>query len=132
VIFAHCIFGRRSRILDILLAVPPSLVLTSHPSRESEDLNDTMISNTSDVPTLAGGFINLDMIKRPTDVASRRSKIICTLGPACWEVHQLETLIDAGMNVARFNFSHGDHEGHLAVLKRLREAATNKNRNIGE
>lgn len=91
-----------------------------------------MISNTSDVPTLAGGFIDLDMIKRPTDVQNRRSKIICTLGPACWEVSQLETLIDAGMNVARFNFSHGDHEGHLAVLKRLREAAENKNRNIGE
>ena len=91
-----------------------------------------MISNTADVPTLAGGFINLDMIKKPTDVHNRRSKIICTLGPACWEVPQLETLIDAGMNVARFNFSHGDHEGHLAVLKRLRAAAENKNRNIGE
>ncbi len=91
-----------------------------------------MISNTSEIPTLSGGFINIDMVKRPTNVKNRRSKIICTLGPACWEVEQLETLIDAGMNVARFNFSHGSHEGHLACLERLREAAANKNRNIGE
>jgi pyruvate kinase len=41
-------------------------------------------------------------------------------------VSQLEDLIDAGMSVARFNFSHGDHEGHLACLTRLREAAKNK------
>jgi hypothetical protein len=90
-----------------------------------------MISNTSDVPTLAGNYITLDMVKAPTIVKSRRSKIICTLGPACWGVEQLETLMDAGMSVARFNFSHGDHEGHKACLDRLRTAATNKNRNIG-
>jgi len=89
-----------------------------------------MISNTSDVPTLAGNYITLDMVKAPTIVKSRRSKIICTLGPACWGVEQLETLMDAGMSVARFNFSHGDHEGHKACLDRLRTAATNKNRNI--
>ena len=44
----------------------------------------------------------------------------------------LVKMLDAGMNVARFNFSHGDHEGHLAVLNRLREAAKNKNANIGK
>ncbi len=42
----------------------------------------------------------------------------------------LENLIDAGMNVARFNFSHGDHEGHAACLTRLREAASNKKANV--
>mmetsp|Transcript_26894 Transcript_26894/g.53803 ORF Transcript_26894/g.53803 Transcript_26894/m.53803 type:complete len:90 (+) Transcript_26894:149-418(+) len=81
-----------------------------------------MISNTSDVPTLAGGFVTIDTVKRGTEVSSRRTKIFCTLGPACWEVPQLEQLIDAGMNVARFNFSHGDHEGHKACLDRLRQA----------
>lgn len=90
------------------------------------------ISNTSDIPLLAGGFINLDMITKKTDVTLRRTKIICTIGPACWDVPQLETLIDAGMNVARFNFSHGDHKGHGAVLERVRTAAKNKQRNIGE
>ena len=90
-----------------------------------------MISNTSDVPTLAGGFITLDMVKRATDEKARRSKIICTLGPACWDVKNLEIMLDAGMNVARFNFSHGDHEGHGACLERLRTAAKNKNKNCG-
>jgi len=56
---------------------------------------------------------------------------VCTLGPACWEVPQLEKLIDAGLTVARFNFSHGDHEGHKACLDRLRTAAANKGANIG-
>lgn len=89
-----------------------------------------MISNTSDVPTLAGGFINISTIKKPTSLGSRHTKVVCTLGPACWKVEQLETLIDAGMNIARFNFSHGDHEGHLACLERLRAAAKNKSQNV--
>lgn len=82
-------------------------------------------------PTLAGGNIDVDLIKHPTNPEIRRTKIVCTLGPACWEVHQLEKLIDAGMSIARFNFSHGDHDGHGACLKRLRTAAQRKNRNIG-
>ena len=89
-----------------------------------------MISNTSDVPTLAGGYITLDTVKRSNDISSRRTKIFCTLGPACWEVNQLEQLIDAGMNVARFNFSHGDHAGHKACLDRLRQAAKNMNQHV--
>ncbi len=40
--------------------------------------------------------------------------------------------MDAGMNVARLNFSHGDHEAHGATLARLREVAAEKSRNIGE
>jgi pyruvate kinase len=89
------------------------------------------VSNTSDVPTLAGGFIDLPMITRKTDITMRRTKIICTIGPACWAPDQLETLIDAGMDVARFNFSHGDHKGHGGVLERVRAAARNKQRNVG-
>merc|ERR1719384_767934 len=80
-------------------------------------------------PELRGRSININKITSKTDVSNRRTKIVCTLGPACWEVDQLETLIDAGLSVARFNFSHGDHEGHGACLERLRTAAKNKNRN---
>lgn len=89
-----------------------------------------MISNTGSTPALHGGYINLDTIKRPTDVANRRTKIICTLGPACWSEEGLARLMDAGMNTARFNFSHGDHAGHGAVLERLRKVAAEKSRNI--
>lgn len=82
-------------------------------------------------PELRGGNITLEQIMAKTDTSKRRTKIVCTLGPACWGVEQLEQLIDAGLSVARFNFSHGDHEGHKACLDRLRQAAANKNKHIG-
>ena len=53
----------------------------------------------------------------------RRAKLICTLGPACDSVEGMKALIDAGMDVARFNFSHGTHEEHGQRLARLRQAS---------
>lgn len=52
----------------------------------------------------------------------RRTKIVCTIGPASESVEKLVQLIEAGMNVARLNFSHGDHEEHAARIKNIREA----------
>merc|ERR1719389_1490841 len=60
------------------------------------------------------------------DSASRKCKIICTMGPSCWDTDMLVKLIDAGMNVARLNFSHGDHEAHGATVKRIRAAAAQR------
>ena len=54
----------------------------------------------------------------------RKTKIVCTLGPASDGEGVLRNMMEAGMNVARFNFSHGDHAGHkmrLDALKALRE-----------
>lgn len=50
----------------------------------------------------------------------RRTKVICTLGPAVDNEDAIEKLIRSGMNCARFNFSHGTHESHLATLNRLK------------
>mmetsp|Transcript_29709 Transcript_29709/g.45556 ORF Transcript_29709/g.45556 Transcript_29709/m.45556 type:complete len:320 (-) Transcript_29709:1620-2579(-) len=89
-----------------------------------------MISNTSSVPTLQGGYITIDRVKEKLpSTADRRTKIVCTLGPACWSEEGLATLMDTGMNVARFNFSHGDHDSHGQTLARLRKVAKEKSRN---
>ena len=52
----------------------------------------------------------------------RKTKIVCTIGPASESVEKLVQLIESGMNVARLNFSHGDHEEHGARIINIREA----------
>lgn len=61
----------------------------------------------------------------------RRSKIVCTLGPAVDSFDQLKTLIEAGMNVARFNMSHGSQPEHEERYHRLRKAAEETGRAVG-
>lgn len=53
----------------------------------------------------------------------KKTKIVCTIGPASESVETLVKMIDAGMNVARLNFSHGDFEEHGARIKNIREAS---------
>ncbi len=53
----------------------------------------------------------------------RRTKIVATMGPASQSIEQIRHLIKAGVNVARLNFSHGNHEEHQAVYQHLRQAA---------
>ena len=52
----------------------------------------------------------------------RRTKIVCTIGPASSTVEQLDRLAAAGMDVARLNFSHGTHAEHAEVIRRIRDA----------
>ncbi len=53
----------------------------------------------------------------------RRTKIVCTIGPASESEETLEKLMQAGMNVARLNFSHGTQEEHAAVIERIRRVS---------
>lgn len=54
------------------------------------------------------------------------TKIICTIGPAVSDYKMILKLIDAGMNVARLNFSHGSHETHLESIEKLKKARLEK------
>lgn len=54
----------------------------------------------------------------------RRTKIVCTIGPASESVETLATLMEKGMNVARLNFSHGSYEEHAARIANIRQAAS--------
>ena len=53
----------------------------------------------------------------------KRTKIVCTIGPASNSESMIRQLIQAGMNVARLNFSHGTHEEHEAVMQRIRKVS---------
>lgn len=60
----------------------------------------------------------------------RRTKIVCTIGPATESPERIELLIRAGMDIARLNFSHGDHAYHRRNYQRIREAAERLGANV--
>ena len=119
-------------------AVPPSLTKGKrrihHFGSQTNEANERSkrTNQQQNTTMLRGSTITLDDITSKTDTSTRQTKIVCTLGPACWDVDQLEDLIEKGLSVARFNFSHGDHAGHKACLDRLRTAAANKGKPVGE
>src|SRR5271168_389216 len=63
-------------------------------------------------------------------VLRRRAKIVCTIGPASDTEDMMRDLMLRGMNVARLNFSHGSHEDHARVIRRLRKVAAELGRTI--
>ncbi|KQL32627.1 MULTISPECIES: pyruvate kinase [Bacillaceae] len=61
----------------------------------------------------------------------RKTKIVCTIGPASESEEMLKQLIGAGMNVARLNFSHGSHEEHAARIQKIREVSNKAGKIVG-
>ena len=61
----------------------------------------------------------------------RRAKIVATLGPALDEREKLRAAIEAGIDVVRLNFSHGDHDTHAKRLETVRECSVRLGRNVG-
>ncbi len=60
----------------------------------------------------------------------KKTKIVCTIGPASQSVDVLETMIRSGMDVARVNFSHGEFSGHKEVIENIRTAAGNVGKRV--
>jgi pyruvate kinase len=85
---------------------------------EGPTLGQAAINQMADMSVLATGF-PMDHTEAGFE---RKTKIICTMGPSCWDVETLCKLIEAGMNCARLNFSHGSHEAHGATVERLHQA----------
>jgi len=61
---------------------------------------------------------------------TKKTKIVCTVGPASDSPEVLQSMILAGMNVARLNFSHGDFDSHAISIKNIREAAVAVGRQV--
>lgn len=61
----------------------------------------------------------------------KKTKIVCTIGPASEDIDTLKQLIKSGMNVARLNFSHGDYEEHAGRINNIRQAANEVNKTVG-
>lgn len=53
-------------------------------------------------------------------IGLKKTKIVCTLGPACQDIEQLTKMVESGMNVARLNFSHGNYDNHALLMKNIR------------
>jgi pyruvate kinase len=61
----------------------------------------------------------------------RKTKIVCTLGPATDSPEGIKALLEAGMDVVRLNFSHGDRESHRRTIRRIREVGRSASHDVG-
>lgn len=64
------------------------------------------------------------------DKLTSKTKIVCTIGPACDSPDMIRNLIEKGMNVARLNFSHGSHDEHLDKLRTIRDVSEKMGRSV--
>ncbi|MBV9206429.1 MAG: pyruvate kinase [Actinobacteria bacterium] len=69
--------------------------------------------------------------REPGSAARRRAKIVCTLGPATASQERITELVEAGMDIARLNFSHGDRSDHEQLHRAVRQAAADTGRAVG-
>lgn len=105
-----------------LAKVKQRLLRDWHPEYEPEAFLPPRSGTGADTVSERATLIQLnDIVGSPSLL--RHTKIVCTLGPACATKASMGALIDAGLNVARLNFSHGDHAAHGSTLDLFRCAA---------
>src|SRR3989449_4280642 len=74
--------------------------------------------------------MRIELLRKDEAPERRRAKIICTLGPATDDPHVLADLLEAGMDVARLNFSHGTPVEHARRLRLLRRVARERGKTV--
>lgn len=84
---------------------------------------------TAKTVALRSTVIDLDMLTKD-HAPVRKTKIIVTIGPSCSSKEVIEKLVDEGMDIARFKFSHGTPQDHAQVLSSLREVCAAKGRSV--
>jgi pyruvate kinase len=84
-------------------------------------MTETLLRTATEAPSPAA----------PGAAATRRAKIVCTIGPATSAPERVAALVDAGMDIARLNFSHGDRESHAASYAHVRTASDAAGRAVG-
>jgi hypothetical protein len=109
-----------------LAKVKERLLLDWHPEYEPESIlpphearGDVTVSERATLIQLEDIAVN--------SALTRKTKVVCTLGPACGTPAMLGKLINAGLNIARLNFSHGDHVTHAQMLQLFRCALEEQN-----
>lgn len=93
--------------------------------KPSADYSESSTSNLESLSNNGGFSIEVDAVseaelKENGFRSTRRTKIVCTIGPASCEFQQLESLASGGMNVARLNMCHGTQEWHRNVIRNVR------------
>ena len=111
-----------SRVRTVRIAIRAAVdAVTQQAKSETTGISGSSISVTLQRNVSDMSLDNIDM-PASCDIRPKKTHIVCTLGPATHSVDQIANLLRSGMNVARFNFSHGDHEYHYEALANLREA----------
>ncbi|MCK5008626.1 MAG: pyruvate kinase, partial [Spirochaetales bacterium] len=62
---------------------------------------------------------------------TKKTKIVCTIGPASSSPEVLRALAEAGMNVARINFSHGTHDSNTKIINTIKDLREKTGKNLG-
>ncbi|GLJ35962.1 hypothetical protein SUGI_0721490 [Cryptomeria japonica] len=101
-----------------------------NPSEFAASIGESVASNglsvSVQVPSAESGLIEVDTVSE-TEMkefgfrSTRRTKLVCTIGPACCEFEQLQALAAGGMNVCRLNMCHGTRDWHRNVIRHVRK-----------
>lgn len=90
---------------------------------------NALIEKSQTIHSSLEHLCSLDISHLPSNICL--TGIICTIGPASRDPGMLEKLMEAGMNIARLNFSHGSHEYHAETIKNIRTAVKNYSKKKG-